>query len=268
MSKANSLSNMRLLDDLADKKTSIHKVHPVAKLLTTVIYMAVVVSFGKYDFSGIIAFIFYPVLIFAFGELPIVPILKRLLIVEPVIIGIGILNPLFEKQTMLIGHFAISQGWITFLSIMLKSTLTVLAGLVLIATTGMDKLALALRVLRVPKIFILQLLLTYRYIYILIEEVFRMQRAYFLRAPGHKGIHRNVWGSFGGNLILRTFERGQRVYQGMSLRGFNGEYNTQKTLKFRFADFAYLLVWSLFFIAARVYNIPMLIGLFFTGVIK
>ncbi|MEG1136898.1 cobalt ECF transporter T component CbiQ [Clostridium sp.] len=264
----NSIYNMRLLDDLARKETSIHRLHPLVKLLTTVVYLTVVVSFGKYEISSLLPFIFYPVIIFALAELPVAPILKRILFVEPFIIGVGILNPLFDQNTMILGGIVISRGWVTFLSIFIKCGLTVAVSILLIATTGMDKLAVALRMLKIPKIFVLQLLLTYRYISVLIEEVSRMMRAYSLRAPGQKGIHRSVWGSFAGQLILRTFERAQRVYQSMNLRGFTGEYNTGDVAKLSFKDFAYLAGWSLFFIIARIYNIPMLIGSLFTGVIK
>lgn len=79
-----------------------------------------------------------------------------------------------------------SRGWITFASILLKSLLTITAALILICTTGMDKLAAGLRMLKVPRLFVLQLLLTYRYISVLIEEVSRSIRAYKLRAPSKK----------------------------------------------------------------------------------
>lgn len=55
----NSLSNMRLLDDLARKETFIHRIHPLIKLLTTVVYLTVVVSFEKYEISGLLPFIFF-----------------------------------------------------------------------------------------------------------------------------------------------------------------------------------------------------------------
>ncbi len=54
----------------------------------------------------------------------------------------------------------------------------------------------------------------------------------------------------------------------MNLRGFTGEYNTGDVAKLNFNDFVYLAGWSLFFITARIYNIPMLIGSLITGVIK
>lgn len=263
-----SIYNMKLLDDLAQKESSIHKIHPLAKLLTTLVYLVAIVSFGRYEIEGLLPYVFYPILIFAFGELPMAPILKRVLIVEPLIIGIGILNPLFDNYTVVFGGIAVSRGWVTFLSIFLKCGLTVVVSILLVATTGMERLASALRMLRIPKLFVLQILLTYRYISVLVEEVFRMQRAYSLRAPEHKGIHRNVWGSFAGQLILRTFERAQRVYQSMSLRGFNGEYNTGTVSKIALKDIFYMAGWSLFFIIARIFNIPILLGILFTGVIK
>lgn len=263
----NSLYNMRFLDDLAQKESFIHRIHPLVKLLTTVAYLTVVVSFGRYEISRLLPFVFYPVLVFTLAELPVTPIIKRILVVEPLIIGIGILNPLFDNHTIILGGVAISRGWITFLSIFIKSGLAVTAGILLIATTGMDKLASALRKLRIPKVFVLQLLLTYRYIYVLIEEVSRMVRAYSLRAPGQKGIQLSNLGSFLGQLILRTFDRAQRIYESMSLRGFTGEYNTGITEKVGVRDLAYLMGWNLFFIMVRIYDIPKLLGVLFIGVI-
>lgn len=263
-----SLYNMRLLDDLARKDTSIHKLHPLSKLLAAVAYLVAVVSFERYEISGLLPFFFYPVIIFALAELPAAPILKRLLLVMPFIIGIGMLNPLFDNYSVVVGGASVSRGWVTFLSIFIKGCLTVTAGILLIATTGMDRLAAAMRMLRVPRIFVLQLLLTYRYISVLMEEASRMQRAYSLRAPGQKGIHWNAWGSFAGQLLLRTLDRAQRVYESMNLRGFTGEYNTGDAAKPGAKDFIFLAGWVVFFVIARLYNIPVIIGSLVIGVIN
>jgi len=253
MSKiVDSIYNIRLLDDLARKDTSIHRLHPVSKLLTTIVYLIVVVSFNRYEISGLLPFVFYPMVLILLAELPVMPIFKRLLMVEPLIIGIGILNPLFDPR-----------GRITFASIMIKSGLTVMACLVLVSTTGLDKIAQALRTLKVPSIFVLQLLLTFRYISVLIEELARMVRAYALRAPQQKGVRLKDCGSFAGQLLLRTFDRAQRVYDSMKLRGFNGEYHSYSKSKITWKDILYIIAWSLFFITARVYDIPAFLGLLF-----
>ncbi len=264
----NSLYNMRLLDDLARQETVIHRLHPLMKLLTTVSYLTVVVSFGRYEIGGLLPFFLYPVMIFTLAEIPLKPIFIRILLVSPFIIGIGILNPFFDHQIYLLGGREISRGWVTFLAILIKSGLTVTAALLLIATTGMDRLAGSLRMLKVPRVFVLQLLLTYRYISVLMEEVARSLRAYSLRAPNQKGVHRSAWGSLAGQLILRTFDRAQRIYEAMCLRGFTGEYNTGGFSSIRGWDLAYLIGWVIFFAAARIYNIPMVLGSLITGVIR
>ncbi|TJX13468.1 cobalt ECF transporter T component CbiQ [Tissierella creatinini] len=256
MSKiVDSIYNIRLLDDLARKNTSIHRLHPVSKLLTTIVYLIMLVSFNRYEISGLLPFVFYPMVLILLAELPVMPIFKRLLMVEPMIIGIGILNPLFDPR-----------GWITFASIMTKSGLTVTVCLVLVSTTGLDKIAQALRALKVPSIFVLQLLLTFGYISVLIEELARMVRAYALRAPQQKGVRLKDCGSFAGQLLLRTLDRAQRVYDSMRLRGFNGEYHSYGKSNITWRDILYLIAWSLFFITARMYDIPALLGLMFEGV--
>lgn len=267
MSKmTDSLYHIRLLDDLARGNSSVHRLHPLAKLLVTLVYLVMVVSFGRYEVAAILPFVFFPIFIAAIAEIPAKPILNRLLLASPLILGIGILNPIFDRGTAVVGGISFSSGWLTFLSIAVKGALTVTAGLLLIATTGMDRLAAALRMLKVPKIFVLQLLLTYRYISVLIEEGSRMTQAYMLRAPGQKGIRPGVWGSFAGNLLLRTYDRAQRVYDSMILRGFSGEYRTGGIPKIRPEDIAFVTGWSLFFILVRIYNIPALLGSLLTGV--
>jgi len=74
--------------------------------------------------------------------------------------------------------------------------LTVLAALILVATTGISGIATVLRTTGVPKIFILQLLLIYRYTAVLGEEAGRMERAYSLQSAGRKSIVPAHWGSF------------------------------------------------------------------------
>ena len=266
--KVNVLYNMRLFDDLASQDTVIHRIHPLMKLLTTIGYLIVVVSFGRYDLGGMFPLLVYPVVIFVLADLPLKPILVRILLVSPLIIGIGILNPVFDRQPVLLLGTEVAQGWITFLSLLLKGGLTVTAGLLLMATTRLDVLAGALRLLKIPRVFVLQLLLTYRYISVLLEEAARTLRAYALRAPGQKGIKRYAWGSLSGQLLLRTYDRAQRVYEAMCLRGFDGEYYSGVIPRTKARDLVYLAGWVLFFALVRYYDIPLLMGSMLLGVVK
>ena len=185
-----------------------------------------------------------------------------------IIHGIGVLNPVFDHHVFLVGGVAVSRGWVTFLSIVIKCSLTVSAALLLIATTGINRLAHASRTLGVPRLFVLQFLLTYRYASLLIEEAGRTLRAYSLRAPSQRGVQRRCWGPLAGRIMLRTLDRAQRVYHAMCLRGFRGEYNMGDDRRFGAVDLAYVVVWAFFFVTARLFNIPVLIGSLVAGVIR
>ena len=95
----NSLYNMRHMDDLARRESPIHNIHPLIKLITTVIFIAVVMSFDRYDIGRLLPFVLYPVIIVIVSDLPKAPIFKRIIIIEPFIIGVGIL--LIELTFML-----------------------------------------------------------------------------------------------------------------------------------------------------------------------
>jgi len=265
---SNALLNLRQMDDLACKDTPIHRIHPLAKIVVTLAFLVTVVSFGKYDISGLLGLVFFPVILMALSELPGKVMLKRLLVLEPIVVGIGLFSPFFDPREMIFFGLTISAGWATFLSILIKGTLTISAGLLLIATTGIDRVAEGLRMLKIPKILVLQILLTYRYILVLIEELSRMTRAYFLRAPSDHGIRRDAWGSFAGQLLLRTYDRAQRIYISMSLRGFTGEYHCGKNRPMRGGDWVYLLGWCGFFALARWMPLAQLLSLGLKGVMN
>ena len=263
-----SIASLREFDELARRQTVIHQQNSVAKLLTTLSFLVVIASFDRYDLFRLFPLVLYPALIFIWSDTPLRPIMKRLLFVEPFIIGIGVLNPLLDREAVLIGGLSVSRGWITFFAILLKGALTVTAALLLISTTGVNRLAGAMRTIRIPKLFVLVIFLTFSYISVLGEELSRSLRAYALRAPTHRGVRFNAWGSLIGQILLRTFDRADRVYQAMTLRGFSGEYPIGIAQRFRWSDLVWMLAWISFFIICRVVDIPVAIGSLLTGVIS
>lgn len=261
-----SIYNIRMMDDMARGDSWVHQRHPLAKLTVTVAFIAAVISFDKAEISSLLPFLFYPLLLVIVLDIPAVPVIKRIMMVEPFIIVLGMFNPILDRQPVMIGNISMAEGWLTFLSLFIKCSLTVAAVVMLVASTGMEKLAASLRMLRIPRIFVLQLLLTYRYISLLAEEAGRLMRAHALRTPGHKGIVHTAWGSLAGGLLLRSFDRAQRVYQAMCLRGFDGEYNIGQVRGIDVKDAVYAVVWLVFFTAARLYDLPVLLGSLLTGV--
>ena len=265
----NSIYNIRFLDEVASKKTLIHNLNPIVKLLVTILYSVVVISFEKYDITGLIPLVSYPIIIFMLSEIPFLQVFKRLLVALPFVMGIGILNPIFDTKTyVVILGVHISGGWISFVSLIIKSNLTLLAGLLLIATTGIEKIAWSLRKLRVPRVFVIQFLLTYRYIFVLLEEVAKIIKAYNLRSPFKKGVSLKSSGSLLGQMLLRALDRANRVYNAMILRGFNGEYFFGEENRLSIKSISYFILWTIFFITARFFNISELLGNVLMGVLK
>lgn len=256
-----SFLNLGYFERLAHQNSAIHRLDPRAKLITTLIFIVIVMSFGRYDLSGVIPFIVYPMLIILIGNLPLVYLIKRLIIVLPFILFIGILNPIIDQTIVIkIGPFAISSGWISFCSIVIRAMLTVLAAFTLIATTGFYQIGIALERIGVPNLFATQLLFVYRYLFVLIEEASRMVRARSLRTFSKKGTGIKVWSSLIGHLILRTFDRSRRIHLAMLSRGFIGEIKVARNFHLQANDAIFIFGWSCVFILMRKVNISILIG--------
>ncbi|MBP2626068.1 MAG: ecfT 5 [Firmicutes bacterium] len=258
--------DLKQLDEMAGNRTVLHRIHPCAKLLTTVIFLTVVASFSKYEISGLFPMFFYPIFLIILGELPLGPISNRVLLALPFVIFIGIFNPLLDQNPVVqFGPFFISGGWISFLSILLRFLLAVTAALILVATCGIDAIGMALLQLKVPKVFVIQLLFMYRYLYVLLEEFIRTIRAHSLRSFQGEGIRPRVWGSLLGQLLLRTIDRAQRIYQAMLCRGFDGEIRLIRQKKLVGMDIVYFLGWSAFFIIIRLVNVTQWLGTLLIG---
>lgn len=253
------------LETLAEGKTVIHGLHPLAKTITTFVYVVIVVSFNPYELSGLLPFFFYPVTLMALAEIPYKPLLSRLAIALPFGIFAGIANLIFVRETALtLLGLPISYGLISFISIIIKTVLTVMAVLILISTTPMPLLSRQLAALKVPSIFILVLSLIYRYISVLVEEALSMYTAYALRSPDQKGIRMKDMGIFVGQLLLKSMDRAERVYQAMRCRGFTGVYDYIPLPKLTGKEAVYLLGLSAAFVLLRFFNLSLLLGSLFS----
>ena len=170
--------------------------------------------------------VLYPVLLFQLSGIPVGTCFRKLRFVLPLVLAVGLFNPFFDRAPMLmLGGVAVSGGVVSMLTLMLKGVLCLMASFLLMATTPIDALCAALRMLHVPGMLVTLLLLTYRYVGVMTEEVAVMTEAYSLRAPGQKGIHFTAWGSFLGQLLLRSMDRAEELYASMQLRGFHGEFH-------------------------------------------
>ena len=262
MSRMNqAVYEIHSLDGMANEDRWVNRIHPLVKLCVTIVYIVRVVSYSKYNLSGLFSMVVYPVILFMMGEISFVDGMRRMRIVLPLVCVVGIFNPIFDRDIIChIGTIGISGGVISMISLMIKGILTVFGSYLLIATTSIEKICFAFRLLHIPKIFVTQILLIYRYISVLLAEANRITQSYALRAPGQRGVHFKVWGSLVGQLLLRSMDRAEDIYESMCLRGYQGEFYYGNQIRFRLQDGIYLLFWLAVCLAFRFLPVLEIVG--------
>lgn len=257
-------SEMMALNELSEQQSAMHKLHPLGKLLAAVAYIFTVVSFPKYDLTGIFIMVLYPALLYQLAEIPIRTCFYRMRFVLPLVLAVSIANPFLDRAPFLVpGLGTIPRGCISMVTLMMKGVFSLMISFLLIATTKVEELCASLRRVHVPEIIVTLFLLTYRYVSVLMEQVSIMLDAYLLRAPGQNGIHISAWGSFLGQLLLRSMDKATELYQSMILRGFDGSFSHLEKKRFTGKDWRFLMLSALFFLLARMFDVTTLFGRLF-----
>jgi len=154
---------------------------------------------------------------------------------------------------------ASAEGLARFVSVALKSWLSVQAAILLVATTEFPALLYAMRAVGIPRLLVAMFGLTWRYLFVLADEALRLMRARAARSGqdgqagrrsgGSVAWRARVTGGMVGSLFLRAFERADRIYVAMLSRGYDGEVRTLPLPPFtpthRLALFAGLIVLAL-----------------------
>lgn len=228
---------LRALENLSAGKTVVHRLHTLAKLVSTLVFIVAAVSFGRYDFARLAPFLFYPFVMMALAELPYKLLLTRMLIALPFCLFAGLSNVIFDRDTaFILGGVAVSYGVLSMATILLKMYLCVMAALLLVATTPFTELSAQLRRLRVPMAFVIVFDMVFRYIGLLFEEAHSMTTAYKLRSGDKKALNIKHMGSFTGHLIFRGFDRAERAHAAMRCRGYSLYHAPPARRRFMISD--------------------------------
>ena len=169
------------------------------------------------------------VVLAALARLPAGPTLRRMLGLDAFMVPILLLLPFTVpgEPVAAWGSYAISiDGIEQAARIVLTANAVVLALLALVGTIEPAMLGHALLSLGVPDKLARMLLLTVRYVAVLRTEYERLRTA--MRARAFRAASsRHTWTTFGylfGMLLVRSFERSERIVDAMKCRGFAGRY--------------------------------------------
>ncbi len=215
----NAFLQMDALDEFAMGDTWFHRLHPLLKLISCLLWIVFVLTT-----PNIIELCFYLFCLFIFAyfaKISIRKIMKRGLIGLPLSLCLGLSYIVTQHQLINFVNILIPVGVILCLIVFMKTFLCLSIAYFLVCTTSFDMLASELVYLKVPAIFVLQLIMTYRYIFVFLREAQMMSQAYILRHPKARAIDIKDMGSFVGHLLIASMNQSQHIYDCMLCRGFD-----------------------------------------------
>lgn len=220
------------LDLDSRKRTPWHSLAPQTRVLCTLmsVFAIALTPNGRWWTWGIYGL--GVLVLIALSRVTLRSLLKRVAI-EFAFVGVILLGTLFRDGGQVLwswGFLRITTGGLTVLgSVALKVMLSLLVVNVLILTTSIAALLRAFLALRMPPLLVAIVASMYRYLGVLVGEFHTMRRAALSRnLMSSKRTSRLAIGNMIGVLFVRTYERGERIYQAMLARGYQGILPTEQ----------------------------------------
>ncbi|MBN2549727.1 MAG: cobalt ECF transporter T component CbiQ [Anaerolineales bacterium] len=258
------------MDPYRPRGSLVHQLDPRVKLVCTLAFIltAALTPDGAWPvyillFSIILA-------IEVLSELGVGFVLKRALLAFPFVLAALPVIFTLQGPTLLqlpLGPWTLTatvSGVERFLSIALKSWISVQAAIVLAASTTFPDLLMAMRAVGVPRLLVAIFGLMWRYLFVLADEALRLLRARAARSgashqPGFRTGGSLAWrgrvaGGMAGSLFLRAFERSDRIYMAMLSRGYDGEVRAEPLPGMSAVNRLILIISLLFFAVMLVFG--------------
>lgn len=241
-------------------------VHPLSRMIITVVYILVVLSFSDRELIGLAGMVLYLLIHIVWNDISVRIMLRHIWPVLLLTGVIGIAAPVMNTNVFAVfGGIKITYGMLFMITFMLKGMFCVIASYILTITVGIRQICYTLRLLHMPEEIVTVIMLMHRYLIVIIKEVERMQQAYRLRAPSHKGLDFTVWGSFVGLLLIRSMDRAEVVYESMKLRGFQGTLQCSSFKSKKGESILFVLGWGVFLFLLRVFPVFQIVGSLILG---
>ncbi|MDR3594641.1 energy-coupling factor transporter transmembrane component T [Clostridium sp.] len=197
-------------------------INPLSKLISTLI-LIIFVSLSKNFYFILIANVFILVLINFLSIREIKYVVK-----------VSLAAAIFTFAILLPSIF-LGYGNNTLI-ITLKVFVSVASVSILTCTTQWNELIIALKIFKIPDIFILVLDITIKYIIILGEFSLSMVYALKLRSVGRNNNKSTALSGVVGTMFIKSKEMAEEMYGAMESRGFTGTYKVYTKFKFKLVD--------------------------------
>jgi cobalt/nickel transport system permease protein len=214
-------------EEFSSGKSLFHELDPRVKIPVATLFSIIVAISDKNEM--LLGALLFSICCVIISRLPLGGLLRRLLLVNGFILLLWLFLPFTYPGKALIsmGPLHASREGIQYaLSITIKSNTIILAYIALLGTTPVFTLAHALRHLHVPDKLIQLLFFSYRYIHVIYLEYVRLLNAMKVRCfrPRSDMHTYKAYAYLVGMMLLKSYDRSERVYAAMLCRGFKGKF--------------------------------------------
>ncbi|MGH3799962.1 MAG: cobalt ECF transporter T component CbiQ, partial [Pseudonocardiaceae bacterium] len=202
--------------------TPVHRMAPQCKVAATALFVLAVASTPAGGYWPYLWYLLLLAAVAAMARLPPLTLLRRLVVEVPFLLFVLALPVLgAPPQLTVLGVDLSIPGLHAAAAIALKATFGLLTTGILAATTPLPEIITGLERLRVPRVFTAVASFMVRYAEVLLAELARMRTAAACRGADPRWLWqiRDVATGLGA-LVVRSFERGERVYLAMASRGY------------------------------------------------
>lgn len=240
------------IDEHSNLDSALHRLDPRTKIITFLVFIFFIVLTHPELFLQFSLYLLLLLSLIFLSKVPLIYVLKKSLVIIPFVILVSLFIP-FIKEGELGGGYSLGNislnitysGIMVFWNICIKSFLSVICLILLSSTTSFPHFLKGLEELRFPRIIIMVLSFMYRYLFVTVDELMRMRQAKDSRTiRPRRFFELKTLANLLGNLFIRSYDRGERIYLAMCSRGFNGRIKTLKRDSFKYNDiiFAFGLV--------------------------
>jgi cobalt/nickel transport system permease protein len=226
-------------DTFLSAETPVHRLDPRVRILAAAALAVAVVAAGGFAVpaAGLAA----GIALAAAARLPLRPMLRRLVPLNALMLLLAaVLSATMGGEALWrAGPVELSRaGALRGAGIALKANAVVLIATALLSTIEPAMLAHALARLRVPRKLTHLLFFTVRYLDVLHHEYYRLRTAMRARCfrPRTDAHTFRSYGYLVGMLLVRSFDRSDRILAAMKCRGFRGRFAVLDRLCFRRRD--------------------------------
>ena len=232
------------IDQYSGLDSFVHRLEPRTKLIASLAIILTILLSPPSSWNVFAVDLLMLLGLVGLAHLPFKYVLRRSLVILPFVVMIAIFIPFFKEGKEVWGwniwlwHISLTnEGLSALVNVIIKAWLSMLCLIVLTSSSKFVDLLQGMQQLKAPAIFVQIISFMYRYIFVLVDQVMRMQMARDSRNfGGNRWIIFKTMGNMIGTLFIRSYERGERIYAAMLARGYTGEFPSTSRSQFRLTD--------------------------------